>query len=52
MAEDNYRLSLAPAARRALTEDGARPRVADRVVFEKLLRVLRFGCSYESIAES
>lgn len=29
-----------------------RPRVADRLVFEKLLQVLRFGCSYESIADS
>lgn len=28
-----------------------RPRVADRLVFEKLLQVLRFGCSYESIAD-
>lgn len=29
-----------------------RPRVPDRLVFEKLLQVLRFGCSYESIADS
>jgi len=29
-----------------------RPRVADRLVFEKLLQVLRFGCAYESIADS
>ena len=29
-----------------------RPRVADRLVFEKLLQVLRFGCSYKSIADS
>lgn len=28
-----------------------RPRVADRIVFEKLLQVLRFGCSYASIAD-
>jgi transposase len=27
-----------------------RPRIADRVIFEKLIQVLRFGCSYESIA--
>jgi transposase len=27
-----------------------RRRVSDRVVFEKLLQVLRFGCSYEGIA--
>jgi transposase len=29
-----------------------RPRIGDRVVFEKLIQVLRFGCSYESIADS
>ncbi len=28
-----------------------RPRVCDRIVFEKLIQVLRFGCSYESIAD-
>ena len=28
-----------------------RPRIADRVIFEKLIQVLRFGCSYESIAD-
>jgi transposase len=28
-----------------------RPRVSDRVIFEKLIQVLRFGCSYESIAD-
>jgi transposase len=28
-----------------------RPRIADRIVFEKLVQVLRFGCSYESIAD-
>lgn len=28
-----------------------RPRISDRVIFEKLLQVLRFGCSYESIAD-
>ena len=28
-----------------------RPRVSDRIVFEKLVQVLRFGCSYESIAD-
>ena len=27
------------------------PRIADRIVFEKLIQVLRFGCSYESIAD-
>ncbi len=27
------------------------PRVSDRIVFEKLVQVLRFGCSYESIAD-
>jgi transposase len=27
-----------------------RPRVPDRVVFEKLVQVLRFGCSYEAVA--
>lgn len=29
-----------------------RQRVPDRIVFEKLLQVLRFGCSYEAIADS
>jgi transposase len=28
-----------------------RPRIGDRVIFEKLIQVLRFGCSYESIAD-
>jgi transposase len=28
-----------------------RPRISDRIVFEKLIQVLRFGCSYESIAD-
>ena len=28
-----------------------RPRISDRVVFEKLVQVLRFGCSHESIAD-
>ena len=28
-----------------------RRRIADRVVFEKLLQVLRFGCSYQAIAD-
>ena len=29
-----------------------RQRIPDRIVFEKLLQVLRFGCSYEAIADS
>jgi transposase len=29
-----------------------RPRISDRIVFEKLIQVLRFGCSYEAIADS
>jgi transposase len=29
-----------------------RRRIPDRIVFEKLLQVLRFGCSYEAIADS
>jgi transposase len=29
-----------------------RRRIADRVVFDKLLQVLRFGCSYEGIADA
>lgn len=29
-----------------------RPRVPDRLVFEKLLQVLRFGCAYEAVADS
>ena len=28
-----------------------RPRVSDRLIFEKLLQVLRFGCSYAAIAD-
>ena len=28
-----------------------RPRVSDRLIFEKLLQVLRFGCSYAGIAD-
>ena len=28
-----------------------RRRIADRVVFDKLIQVLRFGCSYEAIAD-
>jgi hypothetical protein len=27
-----------------------KPRIADRIIFEKLIQVLRFGCSYASIA--
>lgn len=29
-----------------------RPRVSDRLIFEKLIQVLRFGCSYAGIADS
>ncbi|WP_432977730.1 IS5 family transposase [Dactylosporangium sp. CA-233914] len=29
-----------------------RRRIADRIVFDKLLQVLRFGCSYEGIADT
>ena len=28
-----------------------RPRIGDRIIFEKLIQVLRFGCSYEAIAD-
>lgn len=28
-----------------------RPRVSDRIIFEKLVQVLRFGCSYAAIAD-
>ena len=28
-----------------------RPRIPDRIIFEKLVQVLRFGCSYEQIAD-
>jgi transposase len=28
-----------------------RPRISDRIIFEKLIQVLRFGCSYQSIAD-
>jgi transposase len=29
-----------------------RQRIGDRIIFEKLIQVLRFGCSYEAIADS
>jgi transposase len=29
-----------------------RRRIPDRIVFDKLIQVLRFGCSYESIADT
>jgi transposase len=29
-----------------------RPRISDRIVFDKLIQVLRFGCSYQGIADS
>jgi transposase len=29
-----------------------RPRIDDRIIFDKLLQVLRFGCSYQGIADS
>ncbi|NEA58531.1 IS5 family transposase [Streptomyces sp. SID13666] len=29
-----------------------RPRISDRIVFDKLLQLLRFGCSYEGIADT
>jgi transposase len=29
-----------------------RPRISDRIVFDKLLQVLRFGCSYQAIADT
>jgi transposase len=29
-----------------------RRRIADQIVFDKLVRVLRFGCSYRGIADS
>jgi transposase len=28
-----------------------RPRISDRIIFEKLIQVLRFGCSYAAIAD-
>jgi transposase len=28
-----------------------KPRTGDRIIFEKLIQVLRFGCSYASIAD-
>jgi transposase len=28
-----------------------RPRIGDRIIFEKLIQVLRFGCPYQSIAD-
>ncbi len=29
-----------------------RPRISDRIIFDKLLQLLRFGCSYEAIADA
>lgn len=29
-----------------------RQRISDRIVFDKLIQVLRFGCSYQRIADS
>ncbi|WP_406471390.1 IS5 family transposase [Streptomyces hirsutus] len=29
-----------------------RPRISDRTIFDKLLKLLRFGCSYEAIADT
>lgn len=29
-----------------------RPRISDRVVFDKMLQLLRFGCSYQAIADT
>lgn len=29
-----------------------RRRISDRIVFDKLIQVLRFGCSYETIADT
>ncbi|MFJ2203631.1 IS5 family transposase [Streptomyces violaceusniger] len=29
-----------------------RPRICDRIIFDKLLQLLRFGCSYEAIADT
>ena len=28
-----------------------RPRISDRIIFDKLVQVLRFGCSYEAVAD-
>jgi transposase len=29
-----------------------RPRISDRIIFDKLLQLLRFGCSYQAIADT
>lgn len=29
-----------------------RPRISDRIIFDKLLQLLRFGCPYEAIADT
>lgn len=29
-----------------------RPRISDRIIFDKFLQLLRFGCSYEAIADT
>ena len=44
--------ALIPEKRRTSHPLGChRPRIPDRVVFEKLVQVLLFGCAYERIAE-
>jgi transposase len=53
--------ALGPVCRAAAATPGlravsparlSRPRIGDRIVFEKLVQVLRFGCPYEAIADS
>lgn len=29
-----------------------RPRISDRIVFDQMLQLLRFGCSYQAIADT
>ncbi|WP_371643863.1 IS5 family transposase [Streptomyces mirabilis] len=29
-----------------------RPRISDRIIFDKMLQILRFGCSYQAIADT
>ena len=48
---DQFR-ALLPARRAAHPLGCHRPRVPDRVVFDKLVQVLVFGCAYERIADA
>lgn len=44
--------ALLPVRRVQHPKGGCRPRIADRVVFDKLVQVLVFGCAYARIADA